>query len=378
MDSIDWKSMKNLSELTIVMLTYNRPDYALRQMRFWSGAPATLLVLDGSKNPIKKEDLEGIESNIQYYHMPCSYEERFSKALDLITTPFTISLCDDEFFVPSTLDKNITFLKQNPEYVACIGRCLKFIYLNTGISTSIKYGKFKNYRVVENTPKERVAKHMTDYMHSTMYAVQRSDVWKKTISLLTMGNFHFSCPYVLEMLIEISTVYQGKATTTDELMWLRSEENAPADGEDRKVSIHRWMQDEKYSAEVSRFTKMLEDYLPKIYLDNNVVDIFKDGFRNYIKYKKSFNDDYQATVLPKIKTGLIQFISIGTEYRIVKMSAYFNINGWLPWRKTIRKFETNEMQIDRRQLELIFNTVEKFHNYRPSLSERNIDFIHKT
>ena len=240
MKKIDWSTMPNLSELTLIMPTFNRQNYAMRQMYFWSGSPVTLHVLDGSDTLIKEETLEKFENNVKYHHMPCTYEERFGRAVDLIDTQYVDALCDDEFFIPSALEKCIEFLKDNEDFVACIGCLLRFNYTNTGVSAVIQYKNMKNHSVIDKDKKERMINHMTNYVTTTLYAVQRSEVWKRSMSIFSKGQCHSTSPYTVPFLCEMSTCYQGKSMVIAELMWLRSEENAPAHGEGRKINTQNW------------------------------------------------------------------------------------------------------------------------------------------
>jgi glycosyltransferase domain-containing protein len=360
MISLDWEKMPNLSELTLVMPTYNRHRYALRQMQFWSGSPVSLFVLDGSSTPINDDAIKTLGKNIHYYHFPISYEKRFGKAAELIKTPFAASLCDDEFFIPSALERCIEFLKNNKEYGACIGRCSRIIYLNTGVSSVHQYKTMKNYKITEDDKKERVLHHMTDYVHTTMYAVQRAEIWKKTMSIFAMDDYHFSCPYIVELLVEISTCYQGKSMVIDNLMWLRSEENAPADGEERHVGFQVWMKDPKYQNERSVFLSKLEKSLSKIF-GNEASNDFKEALERYKLFRRGYSDNSKKITLPKIKTNITQLLSVKTEHQVNILLAYLNLSGWSPWKTAVKRLETEGVNVDTIQFEKIVETVEDFH-----------------
>ena len=80
--------MSLLSKLTLVIPTYQRQRYALRNMRYWSGSEVTLHVLDGSEQPIPAEEMAGITANINYHHMPVSWIDRIEKAGNLVQTKY--------------------------------------------------------------------------------------------------------------------------------------------------------------------------------------------------------------------------------------------------------------------------------------------------
>ena len=57
-----------LSKLTLVMATYGRQSYALRNMRYWSNSDVVLLVLDASPRAIENNLLKDFGKNILYVH----------------------------------------------------------------------------------------------------------------------------------------------------------------------------------------------------------------------------------------------------------------------------------------------------------------------
>ena len=104
-------SSRIISNLSIVIPTYNRQDYALRNMKFWSERGASVYVLDGSSLAIDKERMKEIGPNVRYCHMPVSIHERLLAATNFISTPYCIMLSDDEFFIPSALEACIKELE---------------------------------------------------------------------------------------------------------------------------------------------------------------------------------------------------------------------------------------------------------------------------
>ena len=242
---MDWNKMPNLKELTLVVPTYNRQQCALRQMKFWSNSPVAMYVLDGTSAPINDELLKDLTRNVHYYHMPCSYEERVGKAAEVVDTQFVSFLCDDEFFIPSALEKCMGFLKNNKDFVACIGRCLGF------------------YTVERRTLAKLMHKEPNGNGH---YAVQRAEAWKRSTAIISKNNFMFHCPYVQEIQFELATDYQGKSMVIEELMWLRNLENDAIDCDkwDRKLSLYEWINNPRYGTDVKIFYETTATELAKI------------------------------------------------------------------------------------------------------------------
>ena len=58
--------MSLLNKLTIIIPTYNRPHYIIRNILFWKDYDVNLIILDGSIEPLSKEVLNNISINILF------------------------------------------------------------------------------------------------------------------------------------------------------------------------------------------------------------------------------------------------------------------------------------------------------------------------
>ena len=76
-----------LKDLSIVIPTYNRQQYALRNIHYWSNRGPEIHVLDGSAVPVRDELLSSVGPNIHYHHWPISMIGRISKVREVLTTP---------------------------------------------------------------------------------------------------------------------------------------------------------------------------------------------------------------------------------------------------------------------------------------------------
>ena len=79
--------MNGLSDLTIVIPSYKRQKYLLRQILFWKDYDVNLLILDGSPTAAQ-ELLDCAGDHCRYIHLPISIEERFGIAAQMIETKY--------------------------------------------------------------------------------------------------------------------------------------------------------------------------------------------------------------------------------------------------------------------------------------------------
>jgi glycosyltransferase domain-containing protein len=347
--------MADPSELTLVVPTYNRQIDALRQMHFWSGTPVKIHVLDGTITPIDAERLKGLGKNVHYYHLPYSIEERLRKSLELVDTPYVAMLCDDEFFIPSALKHCIDELKTHKDFVACIGRCLGFYSKNKGIMAAPAYNIWKGYRCVGATTGERMIEHMNPYVCSTIYAVQRSEVWKKSMAILAKEKF--SSPYVGELQFELATCYQGKSMVIEELMWLRNCENKPIDFNkwNIKLRFDAWIKDPSYGAEVKLFYDNTANELAKIdgADKEKVLADFKLAVDAYLNF---CNNRRVLFPVAKLRDQLMQ-LSLEKLRRKIQSSGVDY--GWQPIMEEAQNTQKDGVTVDMKQLKEIVEFMGK-------------------
>jgi len=355
MIKIDWNAMPNLKELTLVVPTYNRQQYALKQMRFWSGSPITLHILDGTNEPIKKEELKGIRNNVQYHHLPCIFEERVGRAIEFIDTPYVAFLSDDEYFIPSALEKCIEYLKNNKDFGACIGMCMGFHSAKKGLHGRPMYDSWKGTGCFEETGGERIIAKMKQNDSPVYYSVQRADVWKQSIALLP--KYKFSCPWVQEFQFEIAICYQGKSIVLNELMWLRNTETGPVnyDKWNRKLGFDTWMKDPQYADEV------------KILYENTTMNLARiDGADKGTVLKElklsvdALLNRYENNHLPSaVGTVRIKLMgSVPKELRKMLNLARVTLT-WKPIMKAAELMGKDGVNVDLKQLHEIVEFMEK-------------------
>jgi glycosyltransferase domain-containing protein len=231
-----------LSKLTLIIPTCGRQKYALRNMRYWSGKGATVLVMDGSDSPIPPEDMVGIESNVQYHHKISSIQERLKQASSYISTEYAMLCGDDEFQTHSGLIACTEFLENNEEYTSCCGRCIGFRVEKDRVELFPEKENHASHFVDQASIGDRVKYHIGNYMVTTIYGVHRQESFKLCLSGISRS---CSCIYVAETIFELISAVSGKSIVLPNATWLRSYENKPIQTEltDRKYRISSWYDD---------------------------------------------------------------------------------------------------------------------------------------
>lgn len=246
--------MGNLSLLTIIVPTYNRQLFAIRQMEYWKDCSVNMHLLDGTDHPLSDTVVKGLPDHIKYHHLPIPLWERLNKSVEMVATPYVMILGDDEFVIPSAVMQCIKELELDEGLISCMGLAALFWYgprnriLGKGV-----YQLLKGYKIDQDSPAERMIFHMNPYVCSTVYSVMKADYWKKNIGAL--GGKYYSAPTASEIWFELGTCCQGRSKVIDSLMWLRSGENPPIslNSWDRKVEFGSWFDEFKFESERREF-----------------------------------------------------------------------------------------------------------------------------
>ena len=137
-----------LSELTIVIPTYNRPLELERAIEYWRDIPLTVHILDGSPNPLfRSGQIVSSSAKIYYHSVPTdvgeklmeNYARRLIKGMSLIETTYASLLADDDYFTISGLLSALKVLNLEKKIDAVIGNCATFFLENNKIKWEKKY-----------------------------------------------------------------------------------------------------------------------------------------------------------------------------------------------------------------------------------------------
>ncbi len=318
------RSQGELSMLTVVIPSYERQDFLLRQCVYWHGSGAKVLIIDGSPKPLSARIQLMLSAcdDIVYKHSQANLMDRLNQASKLIQTRYTVMLGDDEFLLLSGLRRAINLLEENSELVACIGQSLQYHLSENGLKCI--YGKGYDtykYEVKQDQVQDRLNFSMKNYNAATCYAVTRSSIWGKSWG----GLQKFSSAYVCELEHAFVTYIWGKLGSVDNVYWMRSSENPPKSTDDNNRSLHidEWWASNKYRTERINFITKLSDEL----IDSQKFDrakaeaIVSNAFNIYLQ------DAYFTA-----NSSLIQ------KYRrfVVRVVKKFFTQAWVEYLKRLR------------------------------------------
>ena len=266
---------QELDDLTIIIPTYERQNYLLRQILYLVKWNVEVIIVDGSSRQINKRTQQIINQNnkIKYYYLKKSYTERVHQASKEIKTDFVMCLAEDDFYLKSGIEKSLKKLRETNDAVACMGRsigidCFKNKYY------VFKYGEnLTDYNIDQEKPKSRLEFGFNQYRSATPYAVYRTGAFQKVWKLRE----NVSCLEVVEYENTINTLLLGKVVTSNSLYWIRSFETLPIasklDGV-RKTDFNVWYNAKRFETEKEKFKirilNSFETYINDYKIDNEI------------------------------------------------------------------------------------------------------------
>jgi len=221
----------DLSRLTVVVPTFNRPDSIRRQSEYWSNRGPRVVILDGSAQPMSEHFVTSLAENIKYIYSATSFARRRATAGQFVNTEFAVLLPDDEFHLESGLWDCIQYLDQHPDVIGCAGKVLGFFVEQGEFRAFLNYEDWLRFPDGCQTINQRL-----DYAlpprkaHKVECSVIRSRYWKQIFEESYCDEY--SCGFVYERLLNLYAAVLGRTELINSVMWMRSLENPPTHSAD--------------------------------------------------------------------------------------------------------------------------------------------------
>ena len=214
--------------ITIIIPTINRPEFIIRYIDYLqlSNFDGELLIGDSSdilEFNITSQHIKDNSFSFQIIHH--SYPKKMHyevirELIPLISMPFCLYMCDDDFIIVETLNKAINFLTKNLDYSAVGGRgimcytsyndnCFKINYLH----------KIDFNNILENTSIERLHNLIYSKHNVIAYSISRT---KDFILRWPVSNLFDEKALAIELMPCFAIPIQGKLLTLNDLFVIRT------------------------------------------------------------------------------------------------------------------------------------------------------------
>lgn len=255
-----------LASLTVVILTLNRRPQVHKSVKFWSQFPVAVVVVDGSKSP---DEVLISWPNITYVHSQGTYLENHGVAAAYVNSPYVIFASDDELYVPSALVECIEFLEDNRDFVAVCGEAIGLYLDEPNWWWEQQYVRMRGFELTQDSPRDRVLAHLSDYRVLAFCAVTRSEEWVRAWTLISAHEFS---PFAAsEIQFEAALVCAGKIKVLPVVMWVRNRFIPPlwSDGTgvlglDPSLTFREWWTSRRFEAERGLFFHTMAEVFGKM------------------------------------------------------------------------------------------------------------------
>lgn len=316
------------NRISVLIPTYERHYSLSRVLNYWSSQQVDVVVVDGSAVPFSFGNDCDLNSNIRYFHLPLSIEERLNFASKNIYTDFVSLISDDEILLYSALNKAADFLCNDLSYSAVLGTTVAFRHSRKGLSFRGEYLSASNLRINSEDPAYRLIQRVRVKGNSIFYSLTRAEVMKTALEFI--GSHTYSCPYIGEYQMEAILLGAGKVKVIEDLMWLRNRDygcvNLPSF--DRSVMFSDWMIDPKNTDQLSILKNSFEVYFGKVSPSKHVsgeffVNLFSDSVRDSASRQPPKN--LLIRLIRYVARHLSEFVS-----DLMCLGGTSNLSKWFP------------------------------------------------
>jgi glycosyltransferase domain-containing protein len=331
------------------MPTYNRHNYALRAIRFWSNTDVHLIVIDGTSEPLSADIVKEFPDNITYISDSSSWTNRMKIGAGRSSTEYSALISDDEFFLPSSLIELIQALDDQQSVVSAIGHVLRFYPYKQSVLYQYSYPEFKTASILEKDSMLRVQKHLHPYRVTSLYAVTRTDCFRKNIAVADICS-RFPNSASFEVGFEIANAYQGEIIVLPIVSWLRSNENPP-NWNSKTVSIYDWWSEEKDSESFFDAATLVQDVLDSeinLQLNDRSRTILHNGFEAYSRNQEKVTLSRSSRVKLKLKKRIREYISNDLVFGLKLKFPFFVPNGhhWISLKEIPEQLKLIDLSVN--------------------------------
>lgn len=311
-----------LSELTIVIPTYNRPFELERSIEYWRDTPVTVHIVDGSEKPWFRIGILQNIPKITYHHRPAksgeeildNYARRLRFAAKLPVTKYSAFCADDDAFAISGLCASIKILESDFSCDAIVGQTLGFYPQNNLVRWWLRYGVGSI-----GNPYSRNQDAIVRLRHSPLmlyYGIVRTDLWTKRIQITQK---HVSLGTRWETLFQDVSKAMFRSRIINQIVWFRFK-TVRHPHESTYVFMREWARDKKNFHEVALYVDILVE---SILLVNPGSDqqLIKEAVNKFVMNHHEFRGRF-----PRIKAWrrslLVRLFSKFNESRINNYPEY--------------------------------------------------------
>lgn len=174
-------------QLTLVLLTEDRPAFLRRAMLYYAELPCRVLVIDSSQAPAS--ELAQTLAQVDYRHVPQFHgqarQQKIAFAVEQVTTSFIVFADDHDFLTHDGLSQSVQFLAEHAEYGFCHGYSMMYASHSDRVEYFRRDKKVRE-DFAQDSVRQRVAEFFDEYL-PPFHAVTRTTLLQRWYAALPQG-----------------------------------------------------------------------------------------------------------------------------------------------------------------------------------------------
>lgn len=170
-----------VSDLTVVIPTYNRNNFIKRSFNFWKDTGINFLICDSSTNI----NFELSKYGNYIYTKEKKFYQKLFETINLVKTKYVVIIADDDMVCINSLKECLTFLEQNETFVSAQGSFIDFWYNeNSDIDICVRNpgSSGKNSNLIYPESNTRIYNSIKKYWHH-IYSIHRKEILQQALSI---------------------------------------------------------------------------------------------------------------------------------------------------------------------------------------------------
>lgn len=177
-----------MNDLSCLLITCNRPEYLLRSVSYYSQTQLQIDIYDGSQDNYESLISPFLGERIRYHHFPNAGSiQRARVALAQVNTEFVKILADDDYSLIDGLGSCLSYLRHNPDYIACFGLILAYTESIQKIQYHLSEQHNFNFQLDQDDSSSRVAQFWSQCSYGLQHAIFRTEHYKKCLECTYYG-----------------------------------------------------------------------------------------------------------------------------------------------------------------------------------------------
>lgn len=246
-------------KVAIMFLTFNRADFAIRQLEYYAQVqcPHPIYIGDASNQENKKKVQAAVERlnkqlTINYYLQPEKFLIREAR-LDLhskIKEKYCAFPGDDDYQIPDSLTLCAEFLEHNPDYSSVGGHAVSFRIADNGTYGELRrLGDYPRHQIESATAAQRLLDLMANF-YLPEFSVKRTEQMPRCWASGDIKDSAFANDFMVAAVCSIL----GKSKIIDCLSFVKQADNpkeAPIN------NVFEWVTDKEWGVSFKAFCEIL-------------------------------------------------------------------------------------------------------------------------